>query len=101
MTTSKRKDKIKPCCHCKKRLAWRSRGLCNICWRAVKDLYAPNKPYMGNACLPGILGPAPKTYPDTTKLIACPHNLRDGECPICEREQRRSLSLADSPESDD
>jgi hypothetical protein len=92
-------DLYPPCQHCIKtgliKPATRARGLCSACYKnatirhqyAVKKEVKETKYHPDKPVLP-ILG----TYPSPGQRSKCRHNIWDGECPVCEKEQRIGLT---------
>lgn len=81
------------CQHCHRRKITKPRKLCGFCYNdpSIRELYPTNRPFYGFVDSGPLLPPPPRVYPDKTLLPLCPHQVLDGECPICEREARAKL----------
>lgn len=89
------------CQHCSKRGVNRPRGLCTPCYidLDIRRLYPPkivHKPLNEHQTILPVL----TAYPDPSSMPRCLHGQLDGECTICEREQRSTLVMETSWEEE-
>jgi len=95
---------LAPCRHCGQRPPSRSRGLCWRCYAdfTIRTLYPA---YVKGHSAPKLdklpLLPMLTVYPDHARRVRCPHGRRDGECPECEKKQRREAGIVATAEEEE
>lgn len=96
---------MKTCRHCGKDYrCLRPKRLCWVCSSApeIRALYPSTSKFARRGLGHGGLFPVEKTYPDKEQRVRCGCGCAwDGECALCEREQRRLLPLVEDREIED